>query len=56
MTNINYRDTALGIIINDKNEILICLSDRDHYKWKFPQGGIEKNETKVEGVVREINE
>lgn len=56
MENKKFRNSALGVIINKNNEILICLSHRDKYDWKFPQGGIEINETEIEGVIREINE
>jgi len=52
----NDRDTAVGIIINKENKILICLSHRDDNDWKFPQGGIEENETPREAVKREIKE
>lgn len=52
----NYRKTALGILINSDGKILICLSDRDNMDWKFPQGGIEQNETAKDAIIREIKE
>lgn len=52
----NYRKTALGVLVNLEGKILICLSNRDNMDWKFPQGGIEQNETARDAIMREIKE
>jgi len=52
----NYRNTAVGIIVNKEKKILICLSDRDDNDWKFPQGGIEEGEIAREAIKRELKE
>jgi len=51
-----HRNTAVGVVVNSEKKILICLSDRDNNDWKFPQGGIEENETPREAVKRELKE
>jgi len=50
-----YRQAVMAVIINDKNQILIGYSPRDK-SYKFPQGGLENNETIVEGLQRELLE
>ncbi len=46
---------ASGIVINDKNEILLQLR-RDLNIWGLPGGGMEPGEEPAEGVVREVYE
>lgn len=43
------------VIINDKSQVLLA---RRHagYKWQFPQGGIEIDETEEEALFRELQE
>lgn len=50
-----YRQAVMAIIINNKNQILIGYSPRDK-SYKFPQGGIEKNETVNSCIQRELIE
>ncbi len=45
----------MAVIINKKNQILIGYSPRDK-SYKFPQGGIENNETIITGIQRELKE
>ena len=46
---------ARGIIINDKNEVLMCYSNgTNHYE--FPGGHLKENETLEDGLKREILE
>lgn len=54
--NRKYRNTAVAVIYNEKREILLCLSPRDDYDWKMPQGGIEEGETPRDAVIREVHE
>jgi 8-oxo-dGTP pyrophosphatase MutT (NUDIX family) len=46
---------ATGIVLNDKNEILLQLR-RDLNVWGLPGGGMEPGEEPAEGVVREVYE
>jgi len=54
--NIGHRKTALAVIVDKNDKILICLSDRDNMHWKFPQGGIENYESPKQALIREIKE
>ena len=44
-----------GIITDEQDRILLCHR-RDHDLWNLPGGGLEKNESPWEGVVREVKE
>lgn len=53
--------TVAGIIKNEKGEILCTLRDKGKYeyvsfKWEFPGGKIEENETNQEALERELHE
>lgn len=50
-----YRPSVRGIIFDDKNNIAMIYSQKYHY-YKFPGGGIEKGETHLETLAREIKE
>jgi len=50
---ITHREAVRGIIIS-KNNILLVLSNRGDYK--FPGGGVEKNESHSEALAREVKE
>ena len=47
-----------ALIKNDNNEIFICQRGKGQlkYKWEFPGGKIEENESKEHAIVREIKE
>ena len=49
------RQAVVAIISNEKNEVLIGNSPRDG-GFKFPQGGLDPHETKIEGLIRELEE
>ena len=51
--NINFREAARGIIIKD-NKILMVNSKNQDYK--FPGGGIKKDEGHIEALKREVEE
>ncbi len=51
-----FRKNALGVIINNKNKLLLFNREKDHNHWQFPQGGIEDNETPEQAVLREMEE
>jgi len=52
-----YRPNACMIVINDKNEILLCerAGERNNI-WQFPQGGIEPGHNIQETALRELEE
>ncbi len=45
-----------GVILNDKNEVLICKHIYRQNKWSLPGGYIKGKEHPKEGLVREIEE
>lgn len=51
-----FRNNVVGVIINDKNEILIIENIYDKSWFKLPQGGVEKNEDEKQSLMREIYE
>lgn len=51
-----FRNNVVAVIINDKNEILIIKEKFDKFGYRFPQGGVEKNEDMKEALMREIYE
>lgn len=50
-----YRQAVMAVIINHENQILIGYSPRDK-SYKFPQGGLEKDENIIAGIKRELME
>jgi 8-oxo-dGTP pyrophosphatase MutT (NUDIX family) len=52
-----YRKKSIAIILNDKNEFLIDqLVNYGENDWNFSGGGIEKDETEEQGLLRELQE
>lgn len=51
-------EVVCALIINDNGEIFICQRGKGSlkYKWEFPGGKIEENETQESAIVREIKE
>ncbi|NLJ42976.1 MAG: (deoxy)nucleoside triphosphate pyrophosphohydrolase, partial [Bacteroidales bacterium] len=52
-------DVTCAIIRNDENEVLIVQrgDKSDHpFKWEFPGGKLDKDETEEECIIREIRE
>lgn len=52
-----YRKSVIAVIINKENKIL--LIQKKNYQdnqWDFPGGGLEKNETEEQAVLRELYE
>ena len=50
---------AIGVIINNKNQILITKRALDQHqgnKWEFPGGKVESSETAQQALSRELNE
>ncbi len=56
---IPHKEIAVGLVVNEKNELLIALRPNDSMLgglWEFPGGKREKNETLRETVIRELKE
>lgn len=51
-----YRKAVVAIVQNNDGKYLLCQRSDDPNHWQFPQGGIEKNETEEETVLRELFE
>src|SRR5690606_30377036 len=52
-SKIPVEKAAGGLVYNKKDEILFIFRNG---KWDLPKGGIEKNETKKQGAIREVEE
>lgn len=53
---IAYRDNV-GMVIIDDNCNVLCFERKGAFrKWQFPQGGIDKNESAVDAMYRELFE
>ncbi len=50
-----YRPSVRGVILDEKNRMAMIYSRKYHF-YKFPGGGIEENETRIEALAREIKE
>ena len=50
-----FRQAVMAVVVNEKNKVLIGSSPRNG-GYKFPQGGLEKGETLIQGITRELKE
>lgn len=50
-----YRPTAVAVVENERGEILLTQSVHGE-DWGFPQGGVERGEDAVAGLLRELFE
>ena len=53
--NVFSRPSARGIILIEHNKIALVYSEKEKY-YKFPGGGIHKDEDKQEALIREVKE
>ena len=51
-----YRPNVAAIIRNAAGEILICERKNNARAWQFPQGGVDKGESLIEALHREVHE
>jgi exopolysaccharide biosynthesis WecB/TagA/CpsF family protein len=51
-----FRKNIVAVIINDNNEILAIKEKFDKFGYRFPQGGVEKNEDQKQALLREVYE
>src|SRR3989338_8549292 len=51
-----YRENVVGFILNRRNDVLIMKRAGARWHWQLPQGGVERNETKRQAVLREMRE
>ena len=54
MKETNYTHCSGGIIINDKNQVVVV--NQNHDSWSLPKGHIDPGESKLEAAKREIYE
>lgn len=47
---------VMGVILNEKNEVLVCKHTYRQTKWSLPGGYIKTKEHPIEGLAREIEE
>ena len=50
-----YRKNVAMVVLNDKQEVLICKR-KGTENWQFPQGGIDENEFIEDAMYRELYE
>jgi len=51
-----FRANVAALIVNRKGEILVCERIKNKGSWQFPQGGVDKGETTLEALEREVQE
>ncbi len=51
-----YRPVQVFILVNKNNEFLVVQSAKEPTIWSFPQGGIDRGETLMENMIRELQE
>ena len=51
-----YRPNVAAILQNAKGKILVCERLKPDGAWQFPQGGVDKGESHLEALYRELEE
>lgn len=51
-----YRPNVAALIVNPHGELLICERRNIKNGWQFPQGGVQKGESLLDALKREIRE
>ena len=56
MSNTYYRATVGAYVVNETGQLLVVLKHNYVNKWNIIKGGIEKGETELEALKREVAE
>jgi putative (di)nucleoside polyphosphate hydrolase len=56
MKKLPYRKNVVGIVKENDKFLLVQLNEWPDDLWKFPQGGVNKNEKELDALSREIFE
>lgn len=51
-----YRPNVAALMINSSGRLLVCERMNQDGAWQFPQGGMDKGETPLESLYREVEE
>jgi len=52
----SYRKNVAAILVDHQGRILICERRKPDDAWQFPQGGVDKGETSLQALLREVEE
>ena len=55
-SNLKYRPNVAAILQNPSGQVLVCERIGVAGAWQFPQGGVNKGESRDEALVRELGE
>lgn len=55
-THLPYRNNVSCVVFRKDKFLIVQLTDWKENWWKFPQGGVEKDETEAQAVKRELFE
>ncbi len=53
---VRYRPNVAALMINESGSLLICERSTVPGAWQFPQGGVDRGESMVEALHREVRE
>ena len=51
-----YRSNVAALILNSEGRLLVCERMGNDGAWQFPQGGVDKGESVIEALHREVLE
>ena len=51
-----YRPCVLGVFRNKEGKVLICERSDPRGQWQLPQGGVDKDESEGNAIIREMSE
>jgi len=51
-----FRPNVAALLVDERGQLLICERYRLPGAWQFPQGGVDKGESKLEALRREVRE
>lgn len=49
-----YRPNVAALILNEDGELLVCERLKNASAWQFPQGGVDKGESDLDALKREV--